>query len=173
MAERGLPVVSADAAARKAVEDESVKRALCDAFGDVLLPDGSLDRRKTAEVAFSSPENTAKLNAITHPKIRALMLDEAEQAAGEWVVFDASQLFESGEDTLCDLIVSVVADRKLRMERLRTRDGIGDEEIARRMSVQYDESFFRAMSDAVIENNGTVGALDRAVANICERLVSL
>lgn len=173
MAERGLPVVSADAAARKAVEDESVKRALCDAFGDVLLPDGSLDRRKTAEVAFSSPENTAKLNAITHPKIRALMLDEAEQAAGEWVVFDASQLFESGEDTLCDLIVSVVADRKLRIERLRTRDGIGDEEIARRMSVQYDESFFRAMSDAVIENNGTVGALDRAVANICERLVSL
>ena len=74
------------------------------------------------------------------------MLDEAEQAAGEWVVFDASQLFESGEDTLCDLIVSVVADRKLRMERLRTRDGIGDEEIARRMSVQYDEICERLVS---------------------------
>lgn len=172
LARRGLHVVSADLAARRAVEDDAVKQALCDAFGDVLLPDGSLDRRKTAAVAFSSPENTAILNAITHPRIRRLMLDEAEQAAGEWVVFDASQLFESGEDRLCDLIISVVADRELRIERLRSRDGISEAEIARRMSVQYDEDFFRAMSDAVIENNSTVDELDAAVGDLYERLVT-
>ncbi len=173
LGELGLPVVSADIAARKAVERAEVKRALCEAFGDVLLPDGGLDRRRVAEIAFSSPENTAALNTITHPAIREIMLAEAEQAAGEWVVFDASQLFESYEDRLCDVIVSVVADREKRIERLRERDKIGEAEIARRMSVQYDEEFFRRYSDEVIENNGSVEQLCKAVQEFYERRVSL
>lgn len=172
LANRGLTVVSADLAARRAVEEADVKAALCAAFGHILLPDGSLDRRRVAEIAFSSPEKTAVLNAITHPAITVIMLGEAEQAQGERVVFDASQLFESGEDRLCDWIVSVVADREIREERLRQRDGISDAAIARRMQAQYDERFFRTYSDVVIENNGTVEQLEAAVQKLYERLVN-
>ena len=141
----GLPVVSADKAAREAVEDESVKAMLCEAFGDILLPDGSLDRRRTAEIAFSTPENTERLNSITHPKISELMLEEAESARGDTVVFDASQLFEAGEDLFCDLIVGVVADpRDKDTSAHGARRPERREEVERRMSAQLSEEFFIA-----------------------------
>ena len=168
----GMYIVSADEAARKAVEDEAVRQALCEAFGNVLLPDGSLDRRKTAQIAFSSPENTAKLNEITHPKIARLMLDEAEAADADTVVFDASQLFESGEDAYCDVIVSVIADRDIRIKRLTQRDGLSEEEIALRMGVQLSEAFFKEFSDDIIDNNGTSEQLAEKVQALYERLVS-
>ena len=169
--QKGLPVVSADKAARLAVEDEEVRRALCEAFGNVLLPDGSLDRRRTAAIAFSTPENTAKLNAITHPKIIQIMLDEAERAEGGTVVFDASQLFESGEDMICDEIISVVSDRDTRIKRLMERDGIDRAEIERRISVQHSEEFFKARSDDIIVNDGTPEELAEAVDKLYERPV--
>lgn len=170
--QRGLPVISADKAARDAVEDEGVKRELCEAFGNVLLPDGSLDRRRTAEIAFSSPENTAKLNSITHPVIKRLMLEAAESAQGDTVVFDASQLFESGEDLICDRIIGVVADREIRLKRLLERDGLERTEIERRMSAQFSEEFFRTCCDDIIVNDGTEAELAAAVDKLCERSVS-
>ena len=170
--EYGLYVVSADEAARKAVEDASLKQALCEAFGNVLLPDGSLDRRKTAQIAFSSPENTAKLNAITHPKIAQLMFEEADNAPSDTVVFDASQLFESGEDAYCDIIISLVADRDIRVKRLMERDGLSEDEISMRMGVQLSEEFFKEYSDDIIVNDGASEDLAEKVRKLYERLVT-
>lgn len=172
LAELGLPVISADKAARLAVGDSEVKAMLCAAFGDVLTADGELDRRLVAEIAFSTPKNTATLNAITHPAIIRIMLEEAQTADGDTVVFDASQLFESGEDRLCDRILSVVADRDIRLERLKARDGISEQEIERRMSAQLDEAFFLRFSDDIIENNGTPAQLRERVREFYERLVN-
>ncbi len=164
----GLPIVSADNAARLAVEDSDIKAALCAAFGDVLDPDGSLDRALTAKRAFSSPKNTAILNAITHPRIIEIMIKEADSANGDTVVFDASQLFESGEDKLCDRIIGVIADKQLRLERLKARDNLSDTEIERRMSAQLDEEFFIRYCDDIISNNGTEEELRIAVKKLYE-----
>ncbi len=169
LAELGCVIVSADKAAREAVEDADVKRALCEAFGDVLLPDGSLNRQRVAQIAFSDPENTSRLNAITHPKIAEIMLEKAENADGDPVIFDASQLFESGEDRFCDRIVSIIADREVRMKRLMERDGLSADEIALRMSAQLSEEFFRTYSDDIIENNGTPAQLYAKVREYNER----
>ena len=171
LAKKGFHIVSADKSARMVVEDESVKKALCEAFGEVLLPDGSLDRKRTARAAFSSPGNTAKLNAITHPKIAELMTAEAESAESGTVVFDAPQLFEAGLDVICDEIIGVIADRELRVKRLMERDGLSREDNESRMSVQLCEEFFRTYSDDIIVNNGAADELEAAVDKLYERLV--
>ena len=171
LAQMGLPVVSADEAARKAVEDSEVKAMLCAAFGDVLREDGSLDRRLTAQIAFSSPERTAQLNAITHPTIARLMLDEADASDGDTVVFDASQLFEAGMEVFCDCVIGVLAEPPLRLERIMRRDGLSREEAALRMSAQYDERFFIAFCDDILYNNGTEQELYTSVKELYERLV--
>jgi dephospho-CoA kinase len=164
--------VSADEAARRAVEDSEIKAMLCAAFGDVLKPDGSLDRRLVAQIAFSSPQNTATLNAITHPKIAELMLEEAQQCDGDTVIFDASQLFEAGEDVYCSRIVGVLANEGLRAERIMSRDGITLDEAQLRMSAQLSEKFFIDRCDDIIYNNGTEQALCAQVRKLFERLVS-
>ena len=68
---QGLAVIDADEIARKVTRPGSfVLSALAAAFGaDLILPDGSLNRPLLAQRAFSSPGQTARLNAITHPAI--------------------------------------------------------------------------------------------------------
>lgn len=166
----GAGVVSADTAARQAVEEADVKAALCAAFGDVLNPDRSLNRSRVARIAFSSEKNLRKLNEITHPRIVEIMLETAAKCAGDIVIFDAPQLFEAGADVFCEHIISVLSDRERRLGRLIRRDNLRKEEVELRMSVQFDEAFFIAHSDIVIENNGTVEELRRQVAEVYGRL---
>ena len=170
--EAGLPVVSADEAAREAAEDSEVKAMLCASFGDVLKEDGSLDRRLLAQIAFSAPGRTAVLNAITHPAIARIMFEKAENLDGDTVVFDASQLFESGEDAFCDRIIGIIAGSELRLDRITRRDGLTREEAQRRMSAQYSEEFFIAFCDDILYNNGSAEELYSSVQELYERLVN-
>ena len=168
--ELGAGVVSADVAARKAVEEPDIKAALCAAFGDVLNPDRSLNRARVARIAFGSRKNLQRLNDITHPRIIEIMLEMAAECEGELVVFDAPQLFEAKADVFCEKIISVLSDREKRLERLVRRDNLRREEVELRMSAQYDERFFIAHSDCIIDNNGTVGELREQVRGIYGRL---
>ena len=100
------------------------------------------------------------------------MLDRAEKAASDVVFFDASQLFEAGEDVYCERIVGVVARQELRMERLLSRDRITAREAQLRMSAQFDEGFFLSMCDDILYNNGTREELYTEVRALYERSVS-
>ena len=168
--ELGADVVSADIAARQAVEEPEIKAALCAAFGDVLNPDRSLNRGRVARIAFGSKRNLQLLNSITHPRIIEIMLEAAANSACDTVVFDAPQLFEAHADVFCDRILSVISDREKRLERLILRDNLRREEVELRMSAQYDEQFFIDRSDCVIDNNGTVEELRARVAEVYGRL---
>ena len=70
------------------------------------------------------------------------------------IMLDAPTLFESGADVLCDVIVSVTADRESCAERIMKRDGITREQAEQRLASQHDAQFFRNRSDHCIENNG-------------------
>lgn len=168
--ELGAGVVSADIAARQAVEEADVKAALSAAFGDVLNPDRSLNRARVARIAFSSKKNLRLLNSITHPRIVEIMLDMAAGCEQDIVIFDAPQLFEARADVFCEKIISVLSTREKRLERLICRDHLRREEVELRMSAQYDEEFFIAHSDRIIDNNGTVEELRARVKEVYGRL---
>ncbi len=72
-----IAIIDADEVAREAVKDKDVLKNLCSQFGDILNTDGTLNRKKLAEIAFSCEENKKKLNQITHPKILSMMLEKA------------------------------------------------------------------------------------------------
>ena len=170
LSDLGAGVVSADIAARQAVEEPDVKAALCAAFGDVLNPDRSLNRARVARAAFSSKKNLQRLNEITHPRIVAIMLETASRSNRDIVIFDAPQLFEAHADIYCEKIISVLSDREKRIDRLVRRDHLRREEVELRMSAQYDEQFFISRSDSIINNNGSVEALRDRVAEVFRSL---
>lgn len=167
--QNGIPLVDADAIARTVTEKGSpVLSALADTFGkDILFPDGSLDRRALAAVAFSSKENTEKLNAVTHPAILARIRRALADATGDAVVLDAPLLFETGLDALCDHTVAIVADEAVRLARITARDGISEEAAQKRMAVQPDTAFYAARADILLYNNG-----DRSPAMLAADLLA-
>jgi len=169
-----IPVIDTDGLARVVTAPGSpCLQELASVFSPAVLhPDGSLDRARLAQLAFASPEETAKLNAITHPYIRALTEKQLIRLASQGyrvVVVDAPVLFESGFDSLCCKTVAVLADRAQRRNRLRQRDSLDDKQIDRRMSAQPDDSFYRTRADYILENNGDQSQLKDAVEKlICQ-----
>ena len=79
----GLYHIDADKVAHSVYKKGSdVLSALSEAFGeDILNTDGTANRAKIAEKAFSSAENTEKLNSIVHPavtqKIQAIIKEQS------------------------------------------------------------------------------------------------
>ncbi len=164
LCEKGFKIVDADKVARRVTEKGSpTLGSLCSAFGDdILQMSGELNRAALAEKAFSDRESLEKLNSITHPAIIDLIKQEIEalKASGETkIILDAPQLFEAGAQNLCDFILSVLADKETRLERIKRRDGLTDEQAESRISAQKSDEFFVENSDFVIYNNSDTEAL--------------
>lgn len=160
----GCGIIDADKIAREVVEPKTAcLKMLTNAFGcDIINKDGSLNRKKLAEKAFSSKENTQLLNEITHPYIVELTKQRIAEyfASGcDIIVFDAPQLFESGSDKLCDIIVSVIASQECRLARIISRDGISREQALSRMKVQLSEEYFKRHSDYIINGEQDINTV--------------
>ncbi len=155
--QKGIAIVDCDKVAREVTEKGSpLLSRLAETFGeDIILSDGSLDRRALAARAFENPQKTEALNSITHPAILSAIKNKIAEYTDKIMVLDAPTLIESGAHMLCDKIVAVVADESVRKERILSRDNISQKEAEKRMSAQKDDSFYVRYADALICNNGT------------------
>lgn len=157
--EKGCAVIDGDAVAREIVKPGMpCLEKLCAAFGnDILLPDGSLDRKGLAKKAFSSKENTALLNSVTHPFIKSRFEDfisAAEKSGFRTAVIDAAALLESDCKDLCGKIAVVHAPEEIRLQRILERDGITREQALIRMNGQREDEYYISQADYVIRNYG-------------------
>lgn len=161
-AENGATVINADkiVAELYSVGSPCLKAVSAQFGADIINSDGALNRRLLAVRAFSSGENTAALNGIVHPFVTARLFERLKGSEGI-VVFDAPQLFEAGADVICDSVVAVVADEKLRLKRIIGRDSLTYEQALLRIRAQHSEDFFRQHADIIIENNADEASLRR------------
>jgi dephospho-CoA kinase len=130
-------------------------------FGrQVLAEDGTIDRKKLGPIVFSSPGKLARLNAITHPRMKEMMrerLSEAERAGTEVVVLEAALLFDAGWDDLTNEVWVTVVDAETAARRASERSGIPVEQVLERIQkaqMANDERIRR--SDLVVDTSGTL-----------------
>ena len=162
--EKGCFVIDGDLVAREIVMPSSpALKELAEAFGkDIILEDGSLDRKALAQKAFSSAEGTTLLNRITHPHIKARfeeLLAKASKEGFAVAVIDAAALLESDCKDLCEKIIVVHADEQIRLERILSRDRITYEQAMTRINGQKDDNYYLRQADIVIFNNADNEAL--------------
>ena len=138
LAERGAVVLSSDEMARAMMQPgEPVFDAVVASFGPaVLLPDGSLNRRELARLAFD-PEHprVEELNAIIHPavfaeqerRLAAIARDQPDAI----VVIESALIFSTkhaGEQpwrSRFDRIIVVTAPDELKIQRFIERMAAG------------------------------------------------
>lgn len=165
-------VIDCDKVAREVTEKGSLLLSkLAAAFGnDIILADGSLNRRLLASLAFSSKDKTELLNKITHPEILSAIKQKIEGSSCEITVLDAPTLFESGADKLCDRIIAVLCDENKRKARIITRDNLSGEQADVRLSAAKSNEFFIERADAVIFNDGTLSELEINLKNALNQI---
>jgi dephospho-CoA kinase len=167
----GAAIIDADVLAREAVEPGSPGlRAVVDLFGPaVVAPDGTLDRDAVRAIVFDDAVRRRALERVLHPVIARLR--EAEEARlrerGVPIIVHAIPLlFETGLETMADVIVLVDAPEPLRLARL-VRDRNLDPAAARAMiDAQMPASAKRARAHFVIENDAGIAELEARAADV-------
>ena len=155
---KGLLVVDCDKIGHQILErGGAAEKEVLAAFGDSILEDGVISRKKLGSIVFQDAEKRACLNRITHKHIK----DEVEKRiAGEKnAVIDGALLYESGISDLCDQMIVVTCPEEIRVQRIMKRDGISHKDAVQRMLSQESENVLTNRANVVIINNGSVEEL--------------
>jgi len=173
--EEGIPVVDADRISREITLPGMPAHAdIVRRFGgDLLLPDGRIDRKKLGAIVFADPGKRAELETVTHPRI-ALGIREALSALAAKghaiAIVEAALIHEKGRGGLFEAVIGVGCDRGLQIERLMNRDGIPREEALRIVSAQMDPEEKARASDYVIDNSGDLATTRARVRALARKL---
>ena len=151
------------------MDDEEVRAALVERWGDQIAPGGAVDRNKVGEIVFADRGELGFLESLLHPRVGLHVLDW-RQALGpevEVAVVEVPLLFEAAMEDAFDETVAVVADDEIRDTRLRERDQAG---LEGREERQLDQAEKVRRADHVVRNDGSLEELDREVNELIDQL---
>lgn len=158
---KGYTIIDADVEARLAVErGEPAYNEIVAFFGkEILLDDQQINRAKLGEIIFNDEEKRQKLNSIVHPDVRRRMLNKREEAMhkGEkLIIMDIPLLFESKLTGMVEKVLLVYVDEQTQLQRLMERNQFTEEEALARIRSQMPLKDKVPLSDAIINNNGSI-----------------
>ena len=166
--EHGAVIIDADQISRELVEPGSPTLVeIVSEFGTgVLREDGSLNRGELAALAFGSPERTAALNAIMHPRIQSESAARIASAPpNAIVVYDMPLLVETNQQDLVDQVIVVDVPRETQVQRATSR-GMDQRDVERRIQAQATRQERLAVADFVIDNSGAQDATREQVDGV-------
>jgi len=175
LAQRGAICIDADDVARQIVERGTPALAeIHSTFGAQVIRDGELDRGALAAIVFSDEDARARLNAITHPRIREraseLITEASTKQPDGVIVYSIPLLVETAGQRTFDLVVTVFAPPEVRIHRLVNNRGMARDEAMARVASQATEEERQAIADVVIDTNGSLAQTQAQVDGLWERL---
>ncbi len=164
----GVNIVDADIIARQVVEPGTdALRAIADRFGaDILLADGSLNRRRLREHIFASPADKTWLNGLLHPLIHQLTQRQIAQATSPYVMWVVPLLVENQLYNKADRVLVIDVSVETQISRTMQRDGVSREHAEKILAAQATRAARLAIADDVIDNNGAPDAIASDVARL-------
>ena len=176
---KGVKIINADWVAKKEIEtNEEVKKELKKAFGyRIFYPNGKLNRKLLARIAFSDEAKTLRLNRIVHPQMVSRILDLIEQAreSGRYpiIAVDAALIYELNLEHMFDAVVVVSSRMSNRIARIKARDRLSEKEIIDRINKQIPIEEKMKWADFVVENNGDLKELEQKTEKLYYQLMKL
>ena len=167
----GAATLSTDRVAHDLLDDDEVKAALLERWGDEIARGGSVDRDRVSEIVFNDAGELAWLESVTHPRVGAHVLDWRQRLGPDVpvAVVEVPLLFEAAMEDAFDATVAVVAGDELRDERLRARGQVG---LEGREARQLDQAEKERRADHVIRNDASLEELESMVSELMDQLRS-
>lgn len=166
---RNYPVISLDKVYADLLKDDNFVIKICNEFGDVLNGEGKLDRKKLSAIVFGNSEKLEKLNEITHPIIYAEAFRQGDKL-GRICFYEVPLLFESNGEENFDGVIVVLRDLNKRIESIKIRDGLTEEEVKKRLNNQFNYDICDFAKYYVIHNNGDLVDLSERVSSVLKSI---
>ncbi|HZT53394.1 MAG TPA: dephospho-CoA kinase [Gaiellaceae bacterium] len=162
-ARHGAAVISSDEVVHRLYrEDDELRAALRERWGDRVFRDGDVDRAAIARIVFADRAELAWLESELHPRVRAAIDDWLGRQTADVAVAEIPLLYETGGERRFDRVVVVTAPPEVR----RARRASAPEREER--LVPEEEKVRRA--DFAYVNDGPLERLDAFVADVLEAL---
>ena len=168
--ELGVPVLDADQLAREVVEPGRPALAeVAAAWPEAIGPDGKVARKRLADIVFADPAQRLRLEAIMHPRIRALAderLAELARKGHALAFYEASLLVESGRYKDFDGLVVVTASPETQLERVLARGDLSEAEAQARIDAQLPLLAKVRVATHLVDNDGELEATKSQVERL-------
>jgi len=177
LAELGATVIDADKLGHESYrQGTGTYRAVIEAFGqDVAGADGEIDRSALGGKVFGDPDARKRLEAIVWPAIRRLAKERIEQLRGQGTqvaVLEAAVLIEADWLDIVDEVWLVLTSPEVTRQRLIERNGLTAQQADARIAAQLTNEQRRPYAEVIIENNGPLDQLHRAVNDAWSKLAA-
>ena len=174
--EFGAHSISADTLAREVLErGEDGYNEVVAYFGDEILNEGQIDRKKLAEIVFNDLNQLEVLESITHPLIRAKFVSETRGLPeSSVVVYEIPLLAESisrQKQLDFDHVIVLESETETRVARLIER-GLSAKEAQLRIANQYSDAQRKEIATHLIKNEGSLEELINALSQWWSKFIS-
>jgi len=169
----GSHIVSADTIVHQLLSpNTSLGRKVIKLLGTEIVINQTIDRKSIAKKVFNNPQLLDQLEKLLHPAVLTEMKKEYQKAqarSAPLFVAEVPLLFEAGQETWFDIVITVLADEATQ-SKLYHSSGFSEEEYRLRMSRQLTPAQKAEKADYVLLNNGDLANLEKQVINLYKNL---
>lgn len=168
----GYPTYSADEIYAEIISDPAVIKKASALLGiNVFYKDGKavFDRKEAAKVTFSDKARKKLLENYVHPLVYE-KIDEIFKNSKTTAFFEIPLLFETERQDDFDCVLLVEREEKTRVEAVKKRSGLTEEEVYARIKNQFDYKNCEAKNLITIHNDGDLNNLEKAVRECVEEI---
>lgn len=149
-------IIDADKIAKEMTKNNGeYLQAIRQAFGNDVIKNNELDRKKLADIVFLNRAEKEKLDSLTFEYVVEKIKKELEANQNldyQYIILDVPLLFESKLDKLCDYTIGVIAPKTEKIKRICKRDKLSKEKALQRLNSQPNDEFFTKNCNTVINN---------------------
>ena len=149
-------IIDADKIAKEMTKNNGeYLQAIRQAFGNDVIKNNELDRKKLADIVFLNRAEKEKLDGLTFEYVVEEIKKELETNQNldyQYIILDVPLLFESKLDKLCDYTIGVIAPKTEKIKRICKRDKLSKEKALQRLNSQPNDEFITKNCNTVINN---------------------
>lgn len=160
-AQQKICIVDADLVARQIVEKG--QPALNDIekyFGSsVIQADGTLNRAQLRQIIFNDPSAKSALEAMTHARIRAEIIQQLSSASSTYVILVSPLLFETDQHLLTQRTLLIDTTEELQKSRASQRDQQSLAQIEKVIQTQMSRIKKQQLANDIVLNSDSLETL--------------
>ncbi|MCX6149040.1 MAG: dephospho-CoA kinase [Ignavibacteriales bacterium] len=160
--EAGFTVLGADDIAKSLLSTHpKIRSKIISAFGVKSYLNSQPNIKYLSEEVFSDSNKVKRINAIIHPEVIDNIKLQMKMILREsTIVFvEAALIYEAEMEELFDYIIVITAEDEKKIQRIKNRSKVSEDEIKRRMENQIPDEEKINWADFVFENNGSLEEL--------------
>ncbi|MEI8388902.1 MAG: dephospho-CoA kinase [bacterium] len=141
---------------------------------EVKDKEGKINRKKVGDIVFNDKTKLEKLEKILHPEVKKVVDKFFQENEKEKILaVSVPQLYETGWEVYFDCVLLVIADYKIRKERLLLRNNLSEDAAQKRLAAQIPQEEKIRKADFVINNSEDIENTRLQLKKVLVRLTKM